>query len=179
MTGRFQPVHGQHVELFEHALSSAENLVIAVTNPDSGALYEATTSTHRHTVSANPFSYFDRYSFLMAALRERGLADRISIVPFDLSRPAVWGDYVPLRARQLVRVYGPWEQEKAEQLKAAGYDVETLEGLNETRLSSSDIRARIIEGTDWESLVPSAAVPLVRGALEDHPPFGHQPNRDR
>ena len=56
VTGRFQPVHAQHLELFALALAEHDHLVVAVTNPDSGARHEAATSTHRHTDAANPFT---------------------------------------------------------------------------------------------------------------------------
>ncbi len=37
VTGRFQPLHDQHLELFEIALTHCEHLIIAITNPDPGA----------------------------------------------------------------------------------------------------------------------------------------------
>src|SRR6185503_2780148 len=82
VTGRFQPVHHQHLELFALALAEHDHLVVAVTNPDSGARHEAATSTHRHTDAANPFTYFERLRLLRAALDGAGLADRASVVPF-------------------------------------------------------------------------------------------------
>jgi cytidyltransferase-like protein len=162
VTGRFQPVHVQHVELFEIALREADHLIVAVTNPDHTARHEEPTSDHRHTDGANPFVYFERLRLLEAALAGAGLAGRASVVPFDLTRPQVWPEYVPLRARQFVRVYDAWEREKADRLAAAGYAVTVLDGDPGARISASDIRAALATGEAWADRVPAATVPLLR-----------------
>ncbi|WP_243653505.1 adenylyltransferase/cytidyltransferase family protein [Pseudonocardia endophytica] len=162
MTGRFQPVHVQHMELFGTALREADHLIVAVTNPDHSARHEESTSDHRHTDGANPFVYFERLRLLEAALDGAGFAGRASVVPFDLTRPHVWPEYVPLHARQFVRVYDAWEREKADRLAGAGYTVTVLDGDPDSRVSASDIRAALASGTGWEAFVPPATVPLLR-----------------
>ncbi|WP_028936179.1 adenylyltransferase/cytidyltransferase family protein [Pseudonocardia spinosispora] len=174
VTGRFQPVHAQHLELFEIALNDADGLIVAITNPDLGARHREVTSDHRHRRSANPFTYYERARLLAAALAARGLTERTTIVPFDLTRPEHWPEYVPLHARQLVRAYSDWERHKARLLADAGYPVRVLDGDPEGRLSSSDIRARIEQGAGWEELTPEAVVPVLRALLphttkEDRP----------
>lgn len=163
VTGRFQPVHDQHLDLFEIALSNSAHLVVAVTNPDSGALFESAASAHRHRRADNPFTYFERVRFLEAALAGRGLRHQTTVVPFDLSIPARWPEYVPLTARQVVRVYSDWEATKVRLFQDAGYAVLALDGDVEGRRSSSEIRERMRAGRDWESLVPSALLPHLRG----------------
>jgi nicotinamide-nucleotide adenylyltransferase len=169
VTGRFQPVHAQHLGLFEAALADCEHVVVAVTNPDSGARRQEEASAHRHTARANPFTYFERAVVLRAALDERGLAGQATIVPFDLTRPELWPEYVPLRAWQFVRVYTDWEEEKARRLVVAGYPVTVLAGDSAHRVSSSDIRAHMWSGDEWRHLVPAATVPVLRQLLEDTP----------
>jgi len=164
VTGRFQPVHEQHLELFDTALRDADHLVIAVTNPDPGARRVEPTSEHRHLAESNPFTYFERVWLLRAALDARGLTARTTIVPFDLTRPACWGDYVPLRARQLVRVYSDWEREKAQRLAEAGYPVTVLDGDPAARISASDIRAQLRDGSaTWQDLLPE---PVAQALVE-------------
>jgi cytidyltransferase-like protein len=165
VTGRFQPVHAQHLELFGIALDAADHLVVAVTNPDTAARHEEPTSAHRHRPDANPFTYFERSRLLHAALADRGWADRSTVVPFDLTRPACWPEYVPLRARQFVRVYGDWERDKASRLAAAGYRVTVLDGDPEAKLSAGDIRARLGPDGGWADLVPPAVVPVLEELL--------------
>jgi nicotinamide-nucleotide adenylyltransferase len=170
VTGRFQPVHDQHLALFEIALAECRHLVVAVTNPDTGARHAESTSAHRHTASANPFNYFERVRLLEAAVRDRGLAERTTLVPFDLNRPEIWSQYVPLSARQFVRAFSDWEREKARWFEHAGYAVTVLDGDPSDRLSASDIRAGMRAGDgSWHRLVPAATMPLLDDMLQGVP----------
>lgn len=164
VTGRFQPVHAQHLELFALALRHHDELVVAVTNPDSGARRAEATSAHRHTDAANPFTYFERLRLLTAALAGAGLADRTVVVPFDLTRPHLWPEYVPLHARHYVRAYSPWESDKAAQLEAGGYAVTVVEGDPAAKLDAAAIRAGFADGS-WVTRVPTATVPVLRALL--------------
>ena len=170
VTGRFQPIHEQHLTLFEIALEECRHLVVALTNPHSEARHEEASSAHRHTAIANPFTYYERVRLIEAAVRERGLTARITIVPFDLTRPALWWQFVPLSARQYVRAYSEWEREKAGWLERAGYDVTLLDGDPSTRVSAGDIRARMRAGDrSWQPLVPAATAPLLDELLRRMP----------
>lgn len=165
VTGRFQPVHEQHLELIGMALTRAERAVVGVTNPDSSARRAEATSRHRHTSEANPFSYFERLTLLRAALRAEGWEDRVMIVPFDLTRPACWPEYVPHDALQVVRVFSEWEREKARQLREAGYRVWEVAGDPASKVHATDIREAMARGGDWTTLVPAATVPLLGDML--------------
>lgn len=174
VTGRFQPVHGQHLELFEIVLARCQHLIIAVTNPDAAARHPEAASAHRHTQAANPFTYFERAQLLQAALIERGiergLALRATIVPFDLTRPAQWPHYVPLSAQQFVRVFDKWGREKAARLAQAGYGVTLLDGDAAHRQSAADMRASMVGGDDrWRGLAPPGTVPLLMEFLVQAP----------
>ena len=170
VTGRFQPVHADHLRLFRLALDACGRLVVAVTNPDPGARRPEPASAHRHRGEANPFTYFERVELLTAALgsaegvgEER--AARVRIVPFDLGRPEHWPHYVPLHAVQYVGVYGPWEREKSRRLAAGGYRVVQVSGDERTRRTSTAIRQALRAGVGWEPLVPSATVEPLRQLL--------------
>ncbi len=174
VTGRFQPIHEQHLTLFEIALAQCRHLLVALTNPHTEARHEESTSAHRHTASANPFTYFERVRLIEAAVRERGWPERITIVPFDLTRPALWPQFVPLSARQFVRAYSEWERQKARWFEQAGYAVSLLDGDCSNRVSAGDIRARMHAGDDsWQPLVPAATVALLDELLR-RAPIGKQ-----
>jgi nicotinamide mononucleotide adenylyltransferase len=164
VTGRFQPVHAQHLELFALALAEHDHLVVAVTNPDTGARHPAATSSHRHTDAANPFTYYERVRLLNAALGAAGLAARTTVVPFDLTRPAVWPEYVPRDAVHYVRAYSAWEKDKAARLSDGGYAVVVLDGDPARKLDASAIRDHFADGT-WHDLVPPATVPVLAELL--------------
>lgn len=166
VTGRFQPVHIQHMQLFQLALAAHDELIVAVTNPDPSARQAEVTAEHRHHDAANPFTYYERVRLLTVALREQGLAERATVVPFDLTRPHVWFDYVPLGAHHYVRVYGPWEGEKVRRLRGAGYTVTAIEGDPAGKVSATAIRQLLRSGSsaDWQMLVSAATVPLLQDA---------------
>jgi cytidyltransferase-like protein len=169
VTGRFQPVHAQHLELFALALAEHDHLVVAVTNPDTDARHLAATSAHRHTDDANPFTYFERARLLAAALQGAGMADRATVVPFDLTRPAVWPDYVPLSAVQYVRAFSAWESDKAGRLADGGYGVVLVDGDPATKLDAATIRAGFADDS-WVDRVPQATVPVLRELLRERVP---------
>lgn len=170
VTGRFQPVHADHLRLFRLALGTAGRLVVGVTNPDPGARRPEPGSSHRHRDDANPFTYFERLELLIAALGSTEgvgpeLSERVRIVPFDLGRPEHWPHYVPLSAAQYVGVYGPWEREKTRRLAAGGYRVVQIPGDEGTRRTSTAIRQALRAGRGWEPLVPAATVQPLRDLL--------------
>lgn len=170
VTGRFQPVHAQHLALFDIALAECDELIVAVTNPDTSTRHKEATSSHRHTASANPFTYFERVRLLQAALTAHGLTGRTSIVPFDMTRSEIWPQYVPLTARQYVRAYSDWERQKAQWLDHAGYPVSLITGDPQGKLAADDIRAAMQQGgADWRRLVPPATLPMLDELIEAVP----------
>ena len=170
VTGRFQPVHAQHLELFGIALSQCAHVIVAITNPDPEARHEEPTSAHRHTASANPFTYYERVRLIDAAARECGWSGRITIVPFDLTRRAAWTQYVPAHALQFVRAFSDWERHKADTFAQAGYGVRLIVADPAAKISASDIRAGMREaGRDWHARVPASTVELLEEALARRP----------
>ncbi|MDP9396661.1 MAG: adenylyltransferase/cytidyltransferase family protein [Actinomycetota bacterium] len=169
VTGRFQPVHHQHVELFARALEAGDVLLVAVTNPDPGGRRHEPHSAHRHEPAANPFTYLERLRMLAATLAGMGATARAAIVPFDLTRPEHWHHYVPLEATQFVGVSGDWEQEKVRRLSAAGYRVVSVAREPAGRMSAAAVREAIAAGGHWQDLVPAAAVPVLEVALAERP----------
>lgn len=167
VTGRFQPVHHQHLELFALALRECSHLVVAVTNPDSESRRPESASAHRHTPAANPFTYYERVRLLTAALRGAGMGGRTTIVPFDLARPQVWTQYVPPHARQFVRAYSAWERDKAERL-ATRYPVTVLDGDQAVKVDATGIREQLGRGA-WSDALPPATVPVLRELLAATP----------
>ncbi|MBW0114168.1 adenylyltransferase/cytidyltransferase family protein [Pseudonocardia abyssalis] len=165
VTGRFQPVHDQHLELIGVALAECDHVIVAVTNPDTEARHEESTSAHRHTRAANPFTYYERSRLLTAALAGAGWADRTTIAPFDLTRPTVWADYVPLDARQYVRAYHGWERQKAEALVAGGYPVTVLDGDPAAKRSATEVRVLLAADAGWHDAVPPGVAPLLAEIL--------------
>ena len=167
VTGRFQPVHADHLRLFRTALAAGDRLVVGVTNPDPGTRRAEPSSAHRHRPDANPFTFYERLALLAAALPGAlgPAAADVRVVPFDLGRPEHWAHYVPLSAVQYVGVAGPWERDKARRLEAGGYRVVEVPAPPGPRRSATEVRECLRRGDGWEPLVPPATVPLLRRLL--------------
>ena len=161
VTGRFQPVHEDHLRLFRIALADRGRLIVGITNPDPGSRRPEAGSEHRHRPDANPFTYHERVELIIAALG----TTEVRFVPFDLGRPEHWAHYVPLCAVQYVGRHGDWEAEKAHRLAAAGYRVVEVDGAAGARRSASAIREAMRDGAGWEPLVPAPTVEPLRAML--------------
>jgi len=68
-------------------------------------------------------------------------------VPFDLTRPQLWPEYVPLGARHFVRAFSAWEEDKAGRLADGGYAVTVVDGDPATKLDAAAIRDGFADGT--------------------------------
>lgn len=162
VTGRFQPLHRQHVELFSRAAEQHDGLVVAITNPDPTSMRPEEASAHRHLAEANPFSYFERARMIQVAIGSEVHGRPVTIVPFDLMKPEVWHGYVPVEAVQYVRRRGPWEEEKAARLRAAGYRVVRVEPSAGPDVSATAVRQLLRESPSapLDDVPPSVAAVL-------------------
>jgi len=163
VTGRFQPVHVQHVELFLRALDTADRLIVAITNPTPDTYATQDVTLHRNQPDANPFDVNTRTALLNASLTDAGIFDVTTLVTFDIFAPDTWGDVVPFDVTQVVRVYSPWEADKVVRFRAAGYPVRVLDGDSQGRITASQIRASLAAKTDdWQAHVTPGARTLLK-----------------
>ena len=86
----------------------------------------------------------------------------IRIIPFPVTEPDLWDDYVPAGRRPLLRLFSPWGGAKLDRLRARGYRTEVLEAPEGKTVSGEQVRAAIRDGGDWRPLVPPAVARLHR-----------------
>jgi nicotinamide mononucleotide adenylyltransferase len=166
VTGRFQPVHLQHVELFLRALDDADRLIVAITNPTQDSYAGEDPSLHRNRADANPFDVAFRTALIEASLADAGINDVTTIVTFDIFAPDTWAGVVPLDVTQVVRVYSPWEHDKVARFRAAGYPVRMLDGDTTNKIAASDIRTSLFSGGNtWQTQVSPSARALLSKVL--------------
>lgn len=161
-TGRFQPFHNQHLEVLSALSHEFDRIIIGVTNPDLDNLQKHAASQHRHTDSANPFSYESRVKIIKDSIANQSEFARmeIEIIPFDLNDSASWS--VPKETVFALRIFSPWEASKLTLFSDLGF--ETLElPAPSIKLSASDIRASL-EANDsaWENSVIPEAVATIK-----------------
>lgn len=170
VSGRFQPLHHDHIGLLTHVLDRGDRLVVAITNPDPGAHRQVEENAERHLLAANPFTYLERQQMVRAALAALGSSASVDVVPFPLHDPSVWASYVPRDAVQLVRVWSPWEERKVVLLTAGGHQVEVLRPEGSKLVSGTRIREQLAAGDPaWRQSVPAAVAAVVDAALADRP----------
>jgi nicotinamide-nucleotide adenylyltransferase len=163
--GRFQPFHRGHLDYLRHASQRCEHLIIGLTNPDPSLVAQEEESIHRHRVEANPFTFFQRLLMVQRVVLDEGMdSRRVSIVPFPIHHPDRWPFYTPAHVVHFVTVFSAWEQKKVERLRAAGYQVEVLDLPRLT--SATEVRRRLRQGDDWESLVPPGVAAVIHGVQQ-------------
>src|SRR5947207_3190931 len=98
VVGRFQPLHLGHREYIEAAMRLCSFLYIGITNPTSSRAYASTNAPHRHTRSANPFSYQLRRQMILSLMRDSGIQEsRYKVIAVHLDDLA--SDRARLRGR--------------------------------------------------------------------------------
>jgi cytidyltransferase-like protein len=169
VTGRFQPLHLGHLDLFLRVLAQRQHLIVGITNPDPSARQRVDANVRRHLQSENPFTYYERARMVGAALDSAGVAPHAhDVVPFPLHRPEVWFDYVPPGSVQYVRVYSDWERSKARSLREHGYEVVVLDGGDKEHEATA-IRHALRTGGAWRGSVPQGVAELVDRFLRERP----------
>jgi nicotinamide mononucleotide adenylyltransferase len=157
--GRFQPFHCEHLAYCRLGLERGETLVVGITNFDPALARLEPTNPLRHAPAANPFAYWERALMIRDALLDDGVPPgRFVLVAFPIHHPERWAHYLPCdptRTIHVIRVFSPWEEEKARRLQAAGLRVDVIPS-GAKRITASEVRARIAAGDGWEPLVPNA-----------------------
>jgi nicotinamide-nucleotide adenylyltransferase len=178
--GRFQPFHLDHLAYCRLGLGRGDTLVVGITHFDPALARLEPANPHRHEPAANPFTYWERALMIRDALLDDGVSpERFVLVAFPIHDPERWPHYVPgdpADTLHVIRVFSPWEEEKARRLEAAGFRVEANRTAPK-RLSGSELRARLAADDGWEPLVPKAVrewiirldgVRRVREILQQH-----------
>jgi len=172
--GRFQPFHNGHLEYLTAAAARCRTLYVGITNPDRLRVRPEPDDPLRHLPESNPFTYIERLLMVSAAADEAG-AGPVTVIPFPVTEPELWDDYVPPGAVQYLRLFSPWGAAKLERFRARGYRTELLEAPGGKRVSGAEVREAMRTGGDWRRLVPQAvaqvidALPARRALAPPHP----------
>ena len=165
--GRFQPLHNGHLAYLEAAAGRCEGLFVGITNPDRRATRPEEDDPQRHLPESNPFTYTERLLMIAAAAEEAGIGT-VRIIPFPISEPELWDDYVPRDAVHFLRLFSPWGSSKLDRLQARGYRTEVLEAPEGKAVSGEQVRAAIRDGGDWRRLIPPAVARYIEELPADH-----------
>ena len=166
--GRFQPFHNGHLAYLLGAEARCGRLLVGITNPDRRHMRPTPEDPSRHLPQSNPYTYTERLMMIRAATDAAGIA-AVEMIPFPITEPDLWPDYVPAGTVHFVRVFSPWGAAKLERLRAGGYRVEVLDADIAKDVSGRQVRAALRSGGGWRSLVPPAVAGVLASLPDDHP----------
>lgn len=160
--GRFQMFHNDHLNYALLAKQQCEKLIVGITSPENTSLIREEVDPHRSEAAANPFTYYERYNMVKLALLEAGVKrEDFEIVPYPIERPEILYNYVPLYATSFFTIYDQWGYEKLDRLKELGYGTVVLFDNREKNMCSTEIRQKIVDGTNWKDMVPNAVYKYI------------------
>ncbi len=163
--GRFQPFHNGHLAYLVGAAARCDRLLVGITNPDRLHLRPTLEDATRHLPEANPYTYTERLLMVRAAAQAAGVGT-LEVIPFPITEPGMWPDYVPAGTVHFLRVFSPWGAAKLERLRQRGYHAVVLDDGAAKNVSGQQVRAAIRSGGNWRALVP----PAVAAILDSLPP---------
>ena len=149
--GRFQPFHLGHLEAVKHILGKVDELVVVV-----GSAHDS------HTID-NPFTAGERITMIRLALKEAKIdANRYTVLPLpDAEFHKVWVSHLLSQTPSFDLVFTN-EPLTGRLLKEAGMRVEKIPMFNRTAFTATEVRKRIIEGKNWEELLPKSVASYVK-----------------
>ena len=155
--GRFQPFHLGHLEAVKDILEKIDELVIVVGS-----------SQYSHRID-NPFTAGERVTMIRKALEEQGISpSRYWIVPVpDVHVHMTWVSQVLGYTPRFNVVYTNDPLTRRLFIEA-GYEVKPVPFYKRKLYSATEIRKRMLNGKNWEKLIPSSVVQFIKeiGGME-------------
>ncbi len=149
IVGRFQPLHNGHLEVIRKVASECDRMIIGIGS-----------AQYSHSCD-NPFTAGERYLMISEALRDEGITN-VSIVPIeDLNRYSVWVSHVVSMCPPFSKVYSN-NSTTRRPFEEAGFELHDSPLYNRKEYSGTEVRKRMAEGGDWESLVPKAVAKVIK-----------------
>ncbi|WP_455646141.1 nicotinamide-nucleotide adenylyltransferase [Methanosphaera sp.] len=150
LIGRMQPVHKGHISVIQETLKEVEELIIGIGSAEKS-----------HTES-NPFTGGERILMLTKALREYDIdPSRYYIIPLeDISCNSLWVGHVKMLTPPFCKVYSG--NSLVQQLFEEG-EIPCIQPslFNRTEYSGTEVRRRILNDDDWQSLIPESVVKVI------------------
>ena len=145
--GRFQPYHLGHQAVIHKIVEEVDEVVIAIGSAQVS-----------HTPE-NPFTAGERMTMIYGALED--LRDRCYIIPLqDVDRNAVWATHVQSMTPAFDLVYSN-NPLVVELFAEEGIEVRKPPMYGRESYSGTAIRKLMVEGGDWENLVPEQVASVI------------------
>lgn len=151
MVGRFQPFHLGHLEAVKFALKQVDYLYVVV------------GSAQRSHERDNPFTAGERITMIKSALDKNGVdpSKWMAIPIADADSHSLWVSSVESMVPKFDVVFTN-DSLTFVLFKEQGIEVRAVPYLDRSRYSATNVRDRILERRNWESLVPPEVARLVK-----------------
>ncbi len=151
LVGRMQPVHDGHIEVIKRILEDVDEVIIGIGSAQLS-----------HTVK-DPFTAGERVMMLTKALTQYDIpASKYYIIPIqDVACNSIWVAHVKMITPPFKKVYSGNSLVK-QLFKESGYKVTVPPLYNREIYSGTEVRRRMLEGQDWESLVPESVFKVIK-----------------
>jgi len=163
--GRFQVLHNDHVKYILAGKNLCRNLIVGITNPDPMHMKSEDSDPARNDPISNPLTYYERMVMVNKALEENGICyNEFSVLPFPINFPEMYRYYVPMDALFFLTIYDTWGKRKLEYFKSMGLKTRILWEVpsEEKGISATEVRYRMMNGRQWEHLVPKSTASLLK-----------------
>lgn len=149
LVGRYQPFHKGHLEVLNDALRKCDELIIGI-----GSAQES------HTLE-NPFTSGERIEMIRLCLSKEKRAKTIMIPIPDVNRFAIWVSHIESMVPPFSAVFtnNPLTRSLFEEKR---YKVHPMKVYDRSVFSGTVIRGRMLNGGDWDDLVPSQILGFLR-----------------
>jgi nicotinamide-nucleotide adenylyltransferase len=151
LVGRFQPFHYGHLAAVKYALRNV------------GYLYVVVGSAQKSYERDNPFTAGERITMIKSALDGNGVdPSKWMAVPIsDADSHSLWVSSIESMVPKFDVVFTN-DALTFLLFKEEGAEVRSVPYTDRKRFSATNVRDRILERKDWESLVPPQVAKLVR-----------------
>jgi nicotinamide-nucleotide adenylyltransferase len=149
--GRFQPFHLGHLAAVKYALKQVQYLYVVV------------GSAQRSHERDNPFTAGERITMIKSALDGNGVdpSKWMAIPIVDADSHSLWVTSVESMVPKFDIVFTN-DALTFLLFNEGGIEVRAVPYLDRSRYSATNVRARILERKDWDSLVPPQVAKLVK-----------------
>ncbi|MDV3277713.1 MAG: nicotinamide-nucleotide adenylyltransferase [Nitrososphaerales archaeon] len=151
LVGRFQPFHHGHLAAVKFAMKRVDYLYVVV------------GSAQRSHERDNPFTAGERIEMIKSALDGNGVdpSKWMAIPIVDSDSHSVWVSSLESMVPKFDVVFTN-DSLTFLLFKEEGREVKAVPYLDRERYSATNVRDRILERKDWESLVPAQVAKLVK-----------------
>jgi nicotinamide-nucleotide adenylyltransferase len=157
--GRFQPFHKGHLEMIKKILKKNERVIIAI------------GSAEKNFIQYNPLTAAERFQVIDESLKEAKIpAEKYCIIPIrNVNNYALWVNHINIYVPPYTRLYTGSKIVKAcyqgkyfkphEECKNGPEIIQIKRVLG---LSATKVRAALLKGKGWETMLPKAATKLLK-----------------